>query len=241
MDNALTDFHSGLNGSRDCRSAWRTLVDLVRGKGLDHVHVWFGTNIEEIIWQSTCPHRWFRHHLDKGSMEGGALWRHCMDGYGIATFETNGAPLAALRDDETAREPETAPDRINFGSGVGSPVFLPDGRRSGGVALGIKGPLSALRRINPKDIIISVMAATAFHTKAFTMRRLGLDAVHLTRREQDCMLWLARGLRSKEIADRTRLSDYTVNFHLRNAKAKLESESREQAVARAVALGLIAP
>lgn len=65
--------------------------------------------------------------------------------------------------------------------------------------------------------------------------------VELTPRERECLLWASRGLSAKEIAQRLRLSPRTVDFHVANAMTKLHAASRAQAVARAVALGLVTP
>jgi DNA-binding CsgD family transcriptional regulator len=63
----------------------------------------------------------------------------------------------------------------------------------------------------------------------------------LTAREVECLLWLASGLRHDRIADRLGISEWTVMFHLRNARAKLDAGTNEQAVAKAIISGLISP
>lgn len=65
--------------------------------------------------------------------------------------------------------------------------------------------------------------------------------IGLTSREIQCLQWLATGLRNDRIAERAGISVATVRFHLNNARLKLKSTTREQAVARAVAMGLIEP
>jgi len=57
--------------------------------------------------------------------------------------------------------------------------------------------------------------------------------LHLTRREQECLQWCARGLTTKEIADRLSRSPAVVTLHLENAARKLGARNRAQAVARA--------
>lgn len=63
----------------------------------------------------------------------------------------------------------------------------------------------------------------------------------LTERERECLLWLAAGLRNDRIAERLGIRGATVEMHLRNARRKLGARTREQAVARAVALRLVDP
>jgi DNA-binding CsgD family transcriptional regulator len=56
----------------------------------------------------------------------------------------------------------------------------------------------------------------------------------LSPRERDCLLWLASGLRTREIAARMGLARVTVDLHLRNARRKLGAATLPQAVAKAV-------
>ena len=60
-------------------------------------------------------------------------------------------------------------------------------------------------------------------------------------REREVLALLATGATDGEIADRLGLSPATVQTHVRNAKTKLGARNRTQAVALAVAQGLIAP
>ena len=62
----------------------------------------------------------------------------------------------------------------------------------------------------------------------------------LTRREIEALQWTAQGLRTAMIADKMNLRTVTVEFHLRNAREKLEAKTRDQAVALALVQGIIA-
>jgi DNA-binding response OmpR family regulator len=66
-------------------------------------------------------------------------------------------------------------------------------------------------------------------------------SVNLTKREIECLTWLARGLRNEVIADRLTISAATVELHLSNARRKLAAATREQAIAIAIQFGLISP
>ena len=61
----------------------------------------------------------------------------------------------------------------------------------------------------------------------------------LTLREKECLTWAAAGKSSWDIANIVALSERTVNFHIGNVIKKLDVSSRSQAVARALAVGLI--
>jgi DNA-binding CsgD family transcriptional regulator len=73
------------------------------------------------------------------------------------------------------------------------------------------------------------------------MRRADAEAVGLSPRERECLLWLAKGLRNDRVAERMGISNPTVEMHLAHARRKLGAATREQALAKALALHLISP
>ncbi len=72
-------------------------------------------------------------------------------------------------------------------------------------------------------------------------RRLERERVRLSPRERECLCWLARGLRNDRIAERMGLTKATVELHIAHARQKLRARTREHALAKAVALGLVEP
>lgn len=64
---------------------------------------------------------------------------------------------------------------------------------------------------------------------------------HLTTRELECLHWAASGKTSWEIGRVLSVSERTVVFHLQNAARKFGVTARQQAIARAIGLGLINP
>jgi DNA-binding response OmpR family regulator len=65
--------------------------------------------------------------------------------------------------------------------------------------------------------------------------------VALNEREADCLTWSARGKTSAEIAMILGLSKRTVDFHVENARRKLNAATRIEAVVKATSGGLIDP
>jgi len=63
--------------------------------------------------------------------------------------------------------------------------------------------------------------------------------VHLTKREISTLRWTGEGKTSSEIAEILNIKERTVNFHLTNAKRKLNSVNKTAAATRAAMLGLI--
>ena len=62
----------------------------------------------------------------------------------------------------------------------------------------------------------------------------------LTPREEEVLLWVARGLRNREIARKLEISTKTVEFHVSNSCSKLHARSRTELVTVALRKGLLA-
>jgi DNA-binding NarL/FixJ family response regulator len=71
--------------------------------------------------------------------------------------------------------------------------------------------------------------------------RLAPKLVRLKDREIEILTWVARGKTSAEIARKLHLSKRTVDFHIDNARIKLRTATRTEAVSKALASGLIKP
>lgn len=63
--------------------------------------------------------------------------------------------------------------------------------------------------------------------------------INLSPREVDCLHYLAQGLLNDRIAEKLKISTHTVEYHIRNARLKLVCRTREQALAKAVSLGIL--
>lgn len=61
----------------------------------------------------------------------------------------------------------------------------------------------------------------------------------LTARELEVLQWMARGLTNRQIAQRLRISEHTIKFHVTAVLGKLGARTRAEAVARGVSLGWI--
>ncbi len=67
------------------------------------------------------------------------------------------------------------------------------------------------------------------------------ETVHVTGRELECLKWGAAGKSSWEIGYLLNCTEATVNFHFGNIRRKFNATSRQQAIVRAINLGLIGP
>jgi DNA-binding CsgD family transcriptional regulator len=73
-------------------------------------------------------------------------------------------------------------------------------------------------------------------------RRLkGGTFFRLTPREKEILIWVGDGLTSKAIAENLGISHRTVETYIANIQRKLDVSNRQQAVTKAVNLGVIVP
>ncbi|SFK16435.1 LuxR family transcriptional regulator, quorum-sensing system regulator CciR [Bradyrhizobium sp. Gha] len=71
------------------------------------------------------------------------------------------------------------------------------------------------------------------------MAEVAEKVVVLSEREVQCLRWVEEGKSSWAIGVILKVSENTVNFHIKNAMRKLETSSRTQAVVKARRLGFI--
>jgi len=82
----------------------------------------------------------------------------------------------------------------------------------------------------------------AFATGSRFCPQTGQEAApRLTPRELEVLNWVMVGKSSWEISKITGCSEATVNFHMGNIRQKFNVNTRQQAVVRAISLGLISP
>jgi DNA-binding CsgD family transcriptional regulator len=96
------------------------------------------------------------------------------------------------------------------------------------------------------DLHLLALHFHALHEQACrTQRAGGQDAPHpdieVTSREAECLLWTARGKSAWEAARVLGITERTVNFHVENARRKLNAQTKTQAVAQAILQNLIRP
>ncbi len=97
-----------------------------------------------------------------------------------------------------------------------------------------------LQRVMPVGQLFTAYLHEAVR-RVFASDVLTLSQVDLTSREKECLLWATEGKTAWETSQILSISERTVTFHLQNVQHKLGVNNRQQAVARAVALGIIEP
>jgi DNA-binding CsgD family transcriptional regulator len=121
--------------------------------------------------------------------------------------------------------------------GISVPLFGPSGRvsvMSFASRFDDADPLHRMSRLNA--------LAWQFHiafAEIAPVPKQNNTKVELTARERDCLRWTAEGKSSWDIGMILKISESTVNFHLKNAMRKFGTASRTVAVVKAIRLNLI--
>jgi DNA-binding CsgD family transcriptional regulator len=97
------------------------------------------------------------------------------------------------------------------------------------------------RRYKSELVNIAYLLHERFSAKPNPANSMLFCGDDLTEREVESLQWAALGKTSEETAMILGLSRRSVNFHVNNAKNKLDTVTKSHAVARASALGLILP
>lgn len=121
-------------------------------------------------------------------------------------------------------------------SGISVPLHGPHGSFA---IMSFAQPLC--RELQNRTVTYLQLAALHFHlrvTKVENSSGVG-DVPRLSRRERECVLWVARGKSSWEIGNILGISVNTVNFHVKNVMRKLDVCSRTLAALKAVDFGIV--
>jgi DNA-binding NarL/FixJ family response regulator len=141
-----------------------------------------------------------------------------------------GTPIIALVD---AKRPDDALDALH----AGAAAVLPRSAGGGEIAAAIEAALRGLA-VLPADLIETLLDPRSPDAG----EPLPVDAaakIMLTARELDVLAAMADGASNKVIARRLGISFHTAKFHVAAILAKLDADSRTEAVAKAAHLGLV--
>jgi two-component system, NarL family, nitrate/nitrite response regulator NarL len=97
--------------------------------------------------------------------------------------------------------------------------------------------VSALRAVRGGLTVLDTPLADSFVTSP--TRGMPPLAEALTAREREVVQLLAEGLSNKQVARRLSISEHTAKFHIGRILAKLDSDTRTEAVVRALRYGLV--
>jgi LuxR family quorum-sensing transcriptional regulator LasR len=218
------------------------LVDVAKSLGFESVmyaavpskHA----GVESSFVHSNYSQEWRRHYLAEKLYEVDPTVHHC---------KTSALPLVW--------EPETFSQRNEHelyeeasGFGIRSGITFPMHGCSGETGL-----ISFASDVLPGDLFndrlmhfmadLSLVRDYAFESSLQFIRARGAaePVPHLTKRELEVIKWVMAGKSSWEISRITDCAEATINFHISNIRQKFNVNTRQQALVKAIALGIITP
>jgi LuxR family quorum-sensing transcriptional regulator LasR len=128
-------------------------------------------------------------------------------------------------------------------AGVSFPIHGPNGEFGMlSFAANVAADGAFARRVSTMLPDLALVRDYAFATGVRFCPHTGQEtAPRLTPRELEVLNWVMVGKSSWEISKITGCSEATVNFHMGNIRQKFNVNTRQQAVVRAISLGLITP
>ena len=212
--------------------------------GFDHFH--YGTRIPtsftkpHFIHISGYPKEWWRRYNDN---------LYLKDDPTVAFCSSNFVPLTwdKVTSKQAGRNGKTnvmhAANEHGLAAGISFPAHTPQGDFA---MFSLASSRAHKQILEPLEQVTLLGHSYIFYLHEAVRRIFATDPVPLrpitlTQREREALLWTAEGKTSWEISQILKISERTIIFHIHNATQKLNVCNRQQAIARAVSLGLIRP
>lgn len=246
LGNQITDLLVALDAAGTPADIWRLTERHLSSEGLSHSIYTFTDQRHPArthLWTS-LPQSWQSRYIEQEFYKVDPFFTYCcgtfrpiktgpafVDDY---TYLTSAERQVILEGGETG-----------FVSGISSPVRLLGGSAFGGWNFGTGMPRKEFDTFIAEKFDALRLVGFIVHEH---LQRLSPpppisdgEETCLTQRERECLLWLARGLRTAAIADRLGIAAVTVDLHIRSARSRLNAVTREEALVKALLSGQIMP
>jgi DNA-binding CsgD family transcriptional regulator len=236
--NAVEDLLTSFQTAAGPGAIWDSAASFFGSYGFDRIiYLDVGPVHERVM--TTMPDAWMTHYTERNLARIDPFMRYC-----AATLDSVGTGIDFLDDHAYLDQRERGFIRdaavTGFRSGMTCMIRKKGPTGAAGWNLGSTMPRNQLETVFAEHGHLIRLAAHFSHEK-LSRSGTGVETVKpaLSVRETECLQWLASGLRTKEIADRMGIKPITVELHLRNARGKLGARTREHALARALADGVL--
>jgi Response regulator containing a CheY-like receiver domain and an HTH DNA-binding domain len=252
MNGSLDGFLSRLSAAQSVQETWNETVSFLKSLGFDLIEYGYagvsstGT-MAEVATLSNFPAAYQERYRQERYYRDDPVVGYCIDNLpplrvgrdSLGLWPDRGRGLTAIQ-----RRIVSEAAECGMAVGVAIPLRSPGRYPLGGMSLSNAMRPAEFERFLADWGNIAQLAALYAHTRLQMLLQTPerpAASVVLSSREQECLLWVSRGLSSKEMAWRLGLSAKTVDFHVANAMGKLGVATRSHAVARAIALRLLEP
>lgn len=246
VDRSIQSFSERLEAASDFRKTWQVIHEEFESYGVEHLIYMFmrpGAPDDDPLVCSNLPGWWADYYLDENLARHDPFFKTCFTYAPTGTGPVFNDDNSHLINDDEKRFINEASE-TGFMSGIASPVRLHNPGHFGGWNFGTGMSRADFERYLPAHSdrlqLMGFIAHEALQRKAALLGEQR-NSKRLSGRERECLLWLARGLRSSEIADRLNLATVTIDLHFRRIRKKLRAATREEALAKAILSGEIVP
>lgn len=227
----------------DSEAAWSgALFDLAHDLGFDSVL--YGAvaskhaNLETSFLRSNYTHEWLERYETEKLYYIDPIVRHCLGS--VVPIVWDPASYSAPQQCELYEEAS----HFGIRSGITFPIHGWNGE-VGLISFATDVPPSKAfaNELMHSLADLSLLRDYAFESslRHINARNASEPAPHLTRRELEVIKWVMAGKSSWEISRITNCAEATINFHISNIRQKFNVNTRQQALVKAIALGIISP
>ncbi len=223
---------------------WNSLIFCLAELGADQVNYGildsfnYDLNVAPVTFISTMEEEWIDYYGERRFDLIDPHVKFVRDGL-LSPYKWGESTLDRLG---CSDEKQVVAETVSAGLRSQYSVILPDAHCSGRPigALTIGSSMSErqyFKSIAGREGDLAALAMMFHFLSIGELRREQAQARRLSARERDCLSFMALGLRTGRIAEKLKLSEVTVELHLRNARKKLRASTTAQAVARAITFG----
>lgn len=245
-DDPLLSLTEALATSASLEDVWVKASRFLAATGIDYPIYMFmrpSAPQDRPLTLANMPQWWVDYYLEEDRARNDPFFKTCTT---FTAFKTGSDYLDENKEMLDGGEVRFIQEASETGvrSGLSSPVKLINPGHFGGWNFGSslkKNEFEKVAQLHGQTLrlagfmIHNHLQDAAFQNTDDTKRHL------LSNRERECLLWLASGLKSGEIADRLGIALVTVDLHFKNARKKLKAATREEALAKAIIDGEIKP
>ncbi|UWQ17547.1 response regulator transcription factor [Jannaschia sp. M317] len=240
---ALLDASETMALLKDDAEIWAVATALASRFGAKALNIGAGSlSSGELLWmRSNMNNAWLDDYVSQGFMTldpfvDGATRLQPVSYRGGVLTRADAGSTAAFELNHQIHE-------AGYGFCYGTPFAGSHPDDGGMVVLGFDATeadrFSPARRAEVHLLSTVIAAAVPPPVTARAAGMVHLPGTRLTRREREVLLYLSDGHGNEEIARRMGISEATVQKHLRAARERLNAQSREQALAKALRMGLL--
>ena len=235
MDRVFLEAARKIDISKSLDDVWSLFVSTINKYGLDNALYMSVADQQPLkpLILSTLPGNWPLEEFKDPEFNEPFLTYCC------ATYEISKVGIEFIEDHSEYIDPGSEAyvskySEFGWRAGLGIPCSLVGTGRHGGLIIG-----SGLNRFSFERKILPLAAALQSFSLILHRR---IEAIHfgnvtgsqrraLSAREQQTMSLISMGLRPKQIAHELNVSEASIRLYLKNAKAKLGVETKEEAIA----------